>query len=148
MKKLIAFDQDDTINITKLPLDEEMAELLSKLMSKFKVCIISGTNWEVMKKNDIDTLKKLNYPSNFSNYYFMPTTGTQYWHYVGEKEASNSNKIFEDGWIREYAHFLTDDQATKIITSLENAAKKLGYWSANPAGEDFERRGSQIAFSA
>ena len=48
MKKLIAFDQDDTINITKLPLDNEMAELISNLLENFKVCIISGTNWEVM----------------------------------------------------------------------------------------------------
>ena len=148
MKKLIAFDQDDTINITKLPLDDEMAGLLSQLLDKFKVCIISGTNWEVMKKNDIDTLKKLKLQSNFSNYYFMPTTGTQYWHYVGNDITSKSEKVSEDGWILEYAHFLTEGQANKIMSSLETAAKKLGYWCENPAGEIIENRGSQITFSA
>jgi len=148
MKKLIAFDQDDTINITKLPLDNEMSELLSQLMDKFKVCIISGTNWEVMKKNDIDTLLGLEHPSNFENYYFMPTTGTQYWHYLGEKASEQTDKVNQDGWVREYAHFLTEDQANKIMESLEKAAKKLGYWCTNPAGDIIENRGSQITFSA
>lgn len=148
MKKLIAFDQDDTINITKLPLDNEMAELISNLLENFKVCIISGTNWEVMKKNDIDTLANLNHESNFQNYFFMPTTGTQYWHYKGKGKEFGEDIVHEDGWVREYAHFLNEDQVKLIIKSLENSAKSLGYWSENPAGEIIENRGSQITFSA
>lgn len=148
MKKLIAFDQDDTLNITKLPLDNEMAELLSQLLENFRVCIISGTNWEVMKKNDIDTLANLKHDSNFKNYLFMPTTGTQYWHYVGFDDSITSNEIFEEGWVREYAHFLTEDQVELISKSLENSAKSLGFWCDNPVGEIIENRGSQITFSA
>ena len=135
MKKMIAFDQDDTINITKLPVDAEMAELLVRLLDKYKVCIISGTNWEVMRKNDISPLEKLNRQVKWENYFIMPTTGTQFWHY--EKE-----------WKREYAHFLTEEQILKISDSLEKAARKLGYWCEKPAGEVIENRGSQVTFSA
>ncbi|MDR0299102.1 MAG: HAD-IIB family hydrolase [Streptococcaceae bacterium] len=132
MKKLIAFDQDDTINITKMPIDGEMAELLSQLMEKFQVCIISGTDWEVMKRNDIDTLPA---NANLTNYIIMPTTGTQYWY-------------FENGdWKREYAHFLTEEQSEKVSESLEKAAKSLGYWPDFPEGEVIENRGSQITYS-
>ncbi len=31
MRKIIAFDQDDTLNVTKQPVPDEMARLLTKL---------------------------------------------------------------------------------------------------------------------
>ncbi|MDR0300647.1 MAG: HAD-IIB family hydrolase [Streptococcaceae bacterium] len=145
MKKLIAFDQDDTLNITKLPIDEEMAHLLKKLLDNFKVCIISGTDWGVMKKNDIDPLLNLSEEVNFKNYYIMPTTGTQFWRYAGEEQAGED---VENGWKREYAHFLSDEQVLLISENIEKAAKDLGYWCESPAGEIIENRGSQVTFSA
>ncbi|MDR1032749.1 MAG: HAD-IIB family hydrolase [Candidatus Nomurabacteria bacterium] len=137
MKKVIAFDQDDTLNVTKIPMPPEMAELVKRLLDKYEVCIISGTNWEVMGKNNIEALKDVDTTQEqFKRLHIMPTTGTQYWHYV-------------DGeWKCEYAHFLTDEQATKITVALERASKKLGYWCENPAGEIIENRGSQITMSA
>lgn len=147
MKKLIAFDQDDTINITKLPLDEEMASLFVELLEKFQVCIISGTNWEVMKKNDIDTLKVYK-NVNYKNYLIMPTTGTQLWHYVGDDAELKEDQVLQDGFKREYAYFLTDSQVERIHNSIEKAAKELGYWCENPKGEIIENRGSQVTFSA
>lgn len=149
MKKIIAFDQDDTINITKLPVDKEMAELLSSLLDNFIVCIISGTNWDVMKENDIDTLMSLNRAVNWRNYLIMPTTGTQFWHYVGKTDVFlKDQQIVSDGWKREYAYYFTTEQVNKITSSLENASKKLGYWCENPVGEIIENRGSQVTFSA
>lgn len=149
MKKIIAFDQDDTINITKMPIDSEMAGLLANLLDKFIVCVISGTNWEVMKKNDILPLTKLEKEINWSNYLIMPTTGTQLWHYVGDNSTKlTGNQVVSDGWKREYAHFLTDEQVFKIISCIETASKNLGYWCENPIGEIIENRGSQVTFSA
>lgn len=135
MKKVIAFDQDDTLNITKLPIDSTMADLLTKLLETYHVCVISGTNWDVMKKNDVDPLVNAT-TEQLGRLHIMPTTGTQYWHYV------------DGDWKQEYAHFLSDEQATKISTSLEKAAKQLGYWCENPNGEIIENRGSQITYSA
>jgi HAD superfamily hydrolase (TIGR01484 family) len=115
----------------------EMAELVKKLLDKYEVCIISGTNWEVMGKNNIDALKEVGATDEqFGRLHIMPTTGTQYWHLV------------DGDWKREYAHFLTDEQIEKITSVLETASKKLGYWCKNPAGEIIENRGSQITMSA
>lgn len=149
MKKLIAFDQDDTINITKMPIDKEMADLLAQLLDKLKVCIISGCDWKVMKLNDIDTLKQLNREINWHNYLIMPTTGTQFWHYQGKTvEKLDDGKVVIDGWKREYNYTFTATQAKLIANILKNASQELGYWNENPLGEIIENRGSQITFSA
>lgn len=146
MKKIIAFDQDGTINITKMPIDSEMADLLAHLMEHFKVCVISGTSWDVMKINDIDTIQELNRPVNWGNYLIMPTTGMQFWHFTGKKALQNQN--FIDGWEREYAYFLTDEQVNKTTILIEKVSRKLGYWCDEPVGEIIENRGSQVTFSA
>lgn len=149
MKKLIAFDQDDTINITKLPIDMQMADLLSNLLDSFVVCIISGTSWEVMKKNDVDTLKQLGKSINWKNYLIMPTTGTQFWHYVGDEDVTLiGDQVIDNGFKREYAHFLTESQIKKVTLVIEKISRKLGYWCENPKGAIIENRGSQVTFSA
>ena len=137
MKKIIAFDQDDTLNVTKLPIDPIMAKTLLKLLDKYEICIISGTNWEVMRKNDIDTLTGAT-SEQLKKIHVMPTTGTQYWRYdegVGD-------------WEQKYAHFLTDEQVQKVTALLEKGMKEFGYWCENPAGEIIENRLSQITMSA
>jgi len=148
MKKLIAFDQDDTLNVTKLPIDAQMAALLAALLDRFRVCVISGTNWEVMRKNDIDPLPA---SANLNNLTILPTTGTQYWRFVGTgdgEEALSDGQIVDGGWKREYAYFLTEAQAAAVTNAIEEAARDLGYWCANPKGEIIENRGSQVTFSA
>jgi hydroxymethylpyrimidine pyrophosphatase-like HAD family hydrolase len=153
-KKIIAFDQDDTLNITKLPVDDEMADLLADLLKKYDVCIISGTNWGVMGKNDVKMIAPRADENQLKRLHIMPTTGTQYWHYVGadydEKQLTDGQKL-DDGWKREYADFLNDEQVAKITASLETAAKKLGFWEVDKlkdGDEIIENRGSQITFSA
>ncbi|MDR0956117.1 MAG: HAD-IIB family hydrolase [Candidatus Nomurabacteria bacterium] len=153
MKKIIAFDQDDTVNITKQPIDDEMAELLAKLLKKFDVAIVSGTNWPTMRRNDFEPLKRLVNVSELKRYHIMPTCGTQYWRFVGADAKlsaadQKSGKILEDGWRREYAHFLNDEQVEKISAALERASKSLGFWCDQPAGEIIENRQSQITLSA
>lgn len=135
MKKLIAFDQDDTLNITKQPIDATMADLLTRLLDHFDVCVISGTNWETMKRNDVDPLQNAT-AKQLEHYHIMPTTGTQYWRY-------------NDGaWQRQYAHFLSDEQVEKISLALETAAKDLGFWIEGDDLNIVENRGSQITYSA
>jgi len=154
MKKIIAFDQDDTLNITKLPVDSEMAGLLAQLLAQFKVCVISGTGWETMKTNDVEPLMKLpDFDQElFMNYYILPTTGTQFWRWVGadfSEEKLKADQELDDGWLREYAHFLSEEQVEKIFDSIERAAKKLGYWRADLEGDNIiENRGSQVTYSA
>lgn len=149
MKKLIAFDQDDTINITKSPIDLEMALLLANLLDEFKICIISGTNWEVMRENNIRQLSNLDEEVNFKNLFILPTSGTQLWHYVGVSQNNLSqNQIIDNGWKREYYHSLSEEQVELITAALKKSAKRLGLWCENPNGDIIENRGSQVTFSA
>ena len=136
MKKLIAFDLDDTLAITKSPISDRMAELLEKLLQFYDVCVITGGSIEQIKKQvadrlEIDALllRKL---------HLMPTCGTRYYRY-----EENSN-----GWKQQYAEDLSPEQKKRIIAVLEEAARNLGYWEEKPAGEIIEDRGSQVTYSA
>lgn len=46
MKKVLAFDLDDTLSITKSPMSDSMAKALAGILEHFEVCIISGGRFE------------------------------------------------------------------------------------------------------
>ena len=56
MKKIIAFDLDDTLAVTKSPLSPRMADLLARLLEQYEVCIISGGKFELFQSQVIDHL--------------------------------------------------------------------------------------------
>ena len=45
MKRLIVFDLDGTLAVSKFLIDCEMVALLTALLSVVKVAVISGGNW-------------------------------------------------------------------------------------------------------
>lgn len=136
MKKLIAFDLDDTLAITKSPISDRMGELLAQLLEKFEVCIISGGSLEQFKKQVVDRLEAS--PQQLGRLHLMPTCGTRYYRF---------NELSEE-WVKQYAEDLTEEQKQRIVSVLEASAKKLGYWEEKPYGEIIEDRGSQITYSA
>lgn len=136
MKKVLAFDLDDTLSITKSPISDEMVAVLSKILEKYEVCVISGGRFEQFKFQIIDRLQVS--PSLLTRLHLMPTCGTQYYRF---NEAQND-------WELQYAEDLTDDEKQQIRKVLEASAKELGLWIENPAGEILEDRGSQITYSA
>lgn len=136
MKKVIAFDLDDTLAVTKSPISDEMSGLLSRLLHKYDICIISGGKYEQFTKQVVDRLEA---PAHLLNkLHLMPTCGTRYYRYdeLGAK------------WVLQYAEDLTDAQKTTIIETLEACAKKVGLWEAHPDGDIIEDRGSQVTYSA
>jgi len=136
MKKLLAFDLDDTLAVTKSPLSDEMATTLGRVLEEFEVCIISGGRYEQFQTQVIDRLHIE--PHKLNRLHLMPTCGTRYYRY---------NEL--DGeWQLQYAEDLTEEQKKQVIEVLEASAKELGLWEANPAGDIIEDRGSQITFSA
>jgi phosphomannomutase len=135
-RKLIAFDLDNTLAESKSPLTDVMSELLGKLLESYEVCVISGGKFEQFKNQLIDRLE-VN-PALLSKLHMMPTCGTRYYRY--NQQSGEWNKI--------YAEDLDDDQKKKIITVLEEAATKLGFWEKDPAGDIIEDRESQITYSA
>ena len=136
MKKLIAFDLDDTLAITKSEISDRMSDLLGRLLEKYDVCVITGGRFEQIEKQ---VVKRLDVPEHLlGKLHLMPTCGTRYYRY---DELNHK-------WVMQYAEDLTKEQKQKIVKALETVAKDMGIWCDNPAGEIIEDRFSQITMSA
>lgn len=135
-KKVISFDLDDTLAVAKSPISDRMGELLVQLLEKYDVCIISGGSFKQFTIQVVDRLKASS--RALTRLHLMPTCGTKYYCF---DESSKE-------WKMQYNNALSDDQKKLIIKVLEDSAKELGLWEANPYGEIIEDRDSQITFSA
>ena len=136
MKKLLAFDLDDTLAVSKSPITDSMAEILGRVLEHFDACIISGGTFQQFQKQVIEQADFS--PSQLRRLHLMPTCGTRYYRY---DEVAK-------GWKLEYAEDLTETQKKHIIKALEASARELGYWEKNPTGAIIEDRLSQITYSA
>lgn len=135
-KKVIAFDLDDTLAVTKSPISDRMGELLVRLLQKYDVTIISGGKYEQFQKQVVERLEA---PEHLLNkLHLMPTCGTRYYRY--DELASD--------WKLQYAEDLSDDEKQQIISVLETTAKEVGLWIDEPYGDIIEDRNSQITYSA
>ena len=136
MRKILAFDSDDTIVLSKMPVDERMAKLLAEAMRYYDICIISGTGFDsTIYPNTVRRIEQI--PGiDLSRLHIMPTCGTRYYRYVNGE------------WALQYQEDLTSEQKERIFEAIETSAKKLDMWEANPAGEIIEDRLSQITYSA
>ena len=135
MKKILAFDLDDTLAITKSPISDEMAAVLSEALETYDICIISGGNYNLFQHQVIERLNVG--PEKLKRIHLMPTCGTRYYRF---------DKAVND-WALQYAEDLSKEEVAKITAVLEEAAKQTGYWPENPAGEVIENRGSQVTYS-
>lgn len=135
-KKLIAFDLDDTLAVSKSPIEDRMGDLLVRLLQKYDVCIISGGKYDQFKKQVIDRLEAS--PRDLDRMHLMPTCGTRYYRY----------DELNDSWKIQYAEDLTEGQKKKIVRVLESSAKEVGLWVDKPYGDIVEDRGSQVTYSA
>jgi phosphomannomutase len=135
MKKVLAFDMDDTIAITKSPISDRMAAAFNNILDSFDICIISGGNYNLFHKQFIDQLDLTD--EKLKRIHLMPTCGTRYYRY---DEAVND-------WTLQYANDLSDEEKVKISQVLEASAKQAGYWPENPIGEVIEDRASQMTYS-
>ena len=72
--RVIAFDLDDTLAVSKSRIDDEMADLLVRLLGEIDVCIISGGRFEQF---ETQVLRHLSIPLNLRpRLHLMPTCGT------------------------------------------------------------------------
>jgi phosphomannomutase len=135
-KKLIAFDLDDTLAVTKSPISDRMAEILSNLLDRYDICIISGGKIDQFHNQVVDRLDISD--DKMARLHLMPTCGTRYYKY--HLDASR--------WHQEYAEDLSKMEKKHIIEVIELTAKELGLWAEDPYGEIIEDRGSQVTYSA
>ncbi len=136
MKKLLAFDLDDTLAITKSPIDDRMAEVLPRILDYYDVCVMSGGKFDQFEQQIVNRLSAS--PEQLRKLHLMPTCGTRYYRY----------DTYSKKWTLVYAENLSEQQKKTIKKVLEEAARKLGYWEDKPYGEIIEDRGSQITYSA
>lgn len=135
MYELIVFDLDNTLAISKTVVDEEMSELISKLLKKTKVAVISGGSFKQFEK---EILFPLSIETNFSNLHLFPTDGAEY---------LNWNK--EDGkWQKIYQEPLTEKSKIRIKNAFTKVLSDINFDMSNISGELIEDRGSSITFSA
>lgn len=137
MKKLIAFDLDDTLAVTKSPISDEIANLLTRLAGLYEVCVITGGTYDQVERA---VLSRLNVSvGRLANLHFLPVNGGRY-HFFD---------VTDNAWRQErWAEDLSAVDKRKISRVLEKVARRLGYWEPNPAGEIIADRGSQITYSA
>jgi HAD superfamily hydrolase (TIGR01484 family) len=132
MKKLIVFDLDGTLALSKSSLAPQMAALLRDLMGIIKVAVISGGAWAQFEKQLLADLPKDSLLTNLS---LLPTCGTKFFQYNGR-------------WEELYSEDLTTEQKEKIIGALDKAAGEAGYRAMTVWGKVIEDRGSQVTYSA
>ncbi len=136
MKKVIAFDLDETLTETRSPITTEMASLLNQLLNKYQICVISGGNFEQFQKqllNHFDIETKL-----LTSLHIMPTCGTRYYRYNPQKNI----------WAEIYSENLSDHQRTTIKNAMKEITKELGYPLKEAKGKLIDDRGSQITYQA
>ena len=161
MKKVLAFDIDQTLNVAKTPITDDVAELLIKCLDHFRICPISGQKFDQFLIQIVNPLLKNGVTvAQLMNLHLFVAQGTQYYRYnpdgkkLGPVEVSlvkPTTPYAEDHWQQIYNYPLTDEQVKKISETIESAARELGLWEADKlqkGDEIIENRLSQVTFSA
>ncbi|KUO10630.1 HAD-IIB family hydrolase [Streptomyces sp. DSM 15324] len=132
--RIVVFDLDDTLALSKAKITPRMAQCLLRLLAVKNVCIISGGRYEQFQTQVLQELPLK--PELAERLHLMPTCGTRYLRW----EAN--------GWQDIYCENLSDGEKQLSITVLTEGAKSLGLWEEKTWGEVIEDRGSQVTFSA
>jgi HAD superfamily hydrolase (TIGR01484 family) len=133
MKKLIVFDLDGTLALSKSAIDAEMAMLLERLLGVAHVAIISGGDYPQFQKQLLANLPPGDELAGLS---LLPTCGTRFFRYEG------------GDWKKLYSEDLSEPQKQKIIKALTDAVAASGFAATQTWGETIEDRESQITYSA
>ncbi len=146
MKKLIAFDLDDTLSESKTELSEEMSHLLSDLLKLYKVVIISGCAYKQFEKQVILPLITHNIASPvgflilLQNLSLLPASGSQYYSFTDLDPEARFRQIYHNN--------LPLREKVQVYNAFQKACKNTNIFpSENAYGEIAEDRESQITFS-
>ena len=132
MKKLIAFDMDGTLALSKQAIEPAMQQALKDLLDVAMVAVISGGDWPQFEKQVVGRLLP---GSKQERLFIMPTTGS---------------KLYQckDGrWGAIYADNFDVEEGRRIRDALDKAVTDAGLKGEQIWGEQIEDRGSQITFS-
>lgn len=136
-KKVLVFDLDGTLTVSKFPLSSEMASILCRLLEKYLVAVVSGGSFSQFQKQflpylscDGDRLRNLS---------LFPTMGTTCYTY---------NKDINE-WDKIYSESLSERDRTKITDAFKELINEVKLDTTHSYGDIIEDRGgNQITFSA
>ena len=125
---MLVFDLDGVLVESKTSMDDEVSVLLSRLLQKMDVCIITGGSITQINKQVLPFLENCFY----NNLYLMPLSGSEMWIWRLNK------------WIRFYFNDFSEEEIKKITSVTEKILPKYDkLW-----GDQLENRGGQVTWSA
>lgn len=134
-KRLVVFDLNGTLCEANEPLDEEMADLFSRLLCLVKVAVLSG-------RDDEDTRRQLLAP--------LETAGSaDALDHLTVLAASGSKLVHAGpGWNRTDVETLTPAEKDEILRVLRESLAETNFETVEVRGEQIIDCGSQITFCA
>jgi HAD superfamily hydrolase (TIGR01484 family) len=139
-KKIIAFDLDGTLAVSKSPITEKMGDLVKQLAKQKIVVVISGGSFTQFQTQFLPPFHDSNSMSLFvHNLKLLPTSGSQRYEYNEAKkewQLTDKEPLNED----------TKNKAKKLLQNIIDSG--LYDIPKNPKGDIIEDRDTQISFSA
>jgi HAD superfamily hydrolase (TIGR01484 family) len=132
--KLLAFDLDGTLAESKQRVTAEMGELLSQLLARMPVAIMSGAGFPQF---EVQFLPAFPSNSHFERLYLFATSAARCFTY-------------HDGtWKAYYDHSFTTIERSRIMQALKESLEEIPLTKPPHLwGEQVEDRGAQITYSA
>jgi phosphomannomutase len=130
---VIAADLDGTLTPSKMPMEPEMAAILSEWLQHRRLAIISGANFERLATQIISRLPPT---SHLENLFLFPTNGAACFAYKNR------------AWTKIYEESLFPEERIAIKNALQDAIAASGITIEETFGEQIEFRGGQVTFSA
>lgn len=138
-KKIIAFDVDGTLTVSKRPIMPDMADLVKELVKQKTVVLISGGCFEQFKTQFLPPfLGDNSFASFLHNLIVLPTSGSQRYEYDEvKKEWILTDKEPLDSGVK--------DRVKKLLKEIIDS--NLYDIPQNPIGDIVEDRDTQITFT-
>lgn len=135
MKRLIVFDLDGTLAVSKSAIEPEMVTLLDALLGVVRVAVISGGSWLQFERQLLAELAEQVADDQLERLSLLPTCGTQFFE-------------FSSTWKLRYSEPFDEHQRQAILTALRQVMSASAIETRPSWGEQIEDRGGQITLSA
>lgn len=135
MMKIVVFDLHGTLVESNEPLDEEISLLLTRLLAKTKVAVISGASWQ---RFETQIIKPLENSEDLNNLFLLPASGGSLFQIWGKY-----------GWVATYQNKLKSPDIVSINNAFNESIQETGFEQPSKLwGKQIENRDCQITFSA
>jgi phosphomannomutase len=134
MKKIALFDLDDTLSVSKQPIQEREAQAFATLLNTMKGGIVSGAKISQMESQVIAHLPE---GTNLSNLYCFT------------QNAASCYLYKEGSFAPVYSFLFTEEESKEVLQALTDVLEETNLLEGEPSyGDRIEHRGSQITLSA